>query len=423
MNTSTRIDFISGVPDTLYRRSGGKCSVPRCKNPTMGPFKENEKAVNMGVACHIYSASKNGPRGWGGKPSEFISSAKNGIWCCQYHASLIDKNKGNDYPVSVLFLWKKLIETRVLKEMNDFPSPLGWVDSIEFTTFLNYTALPKLKLSRYTLIFGKNGVGKTVLLEIAAAISNSKYANRFNGTSIKNENENYIPAVFEAKVVYTTVDYPHKEINLKIEDKQLFRMENRINYLLPPGDLEVIYSSNKDKIRSTDEDDIDYMMRVLNVDKSALFAICNIGTKTLITGTIMFEHAEEDDEEKWDKTYPKYKDDGEPYYELMFKPKDRDEFICFNCLSSSEQGMLILDLQITKAKEIAKQRLTLLLIEDLAIVFDENNFQNLLQVLEKEDFQVIVSIPPYITTSIINNKSKDLEYLKQWKLEEIGIKN
>lgn len=412
MSTSIRIDFISGVPDILYKRAGGKCSVPRCKNPTMGPFKENEGAVNMGVACHIYSASENGPRGWGGKTPEYISSAENGLWCCQYHASLIDKDKGNDYPVSVLFLWKRLIETRVLKEMNDFPSPLGWIDSIEFTTFLNYTTPPKLKLSRYTLIGGKNGVGKTVLLEIAAAISNSKYANRFNGTSIKNKDGNYIPAVFEAKVVYTTVDYPSKEINLKIEDKQLFRVENRIHYLLPPGDLEVIYSSNKDRIRLTDEDDIDYIMRVLNVDKSALFAISNIGTKALIAGEIIFEHTEE------------YKDNGEPYYELMFKHKDRDEFIYFNYLSSSEQGMLILDLQITKAKEIAKQRLTLLLIEDLAIVFDENNFKKLLQVLEKEDFQVIVSITPHRTTSIIdNNKLKDLEYLKQWKLEEIGIPN
>jgi len=422
MNSSNRIDFLSGVAETLYKRAGGRCSVPRCKNPTMGPFKENEGAVNMGVACHIYSASENGPRGWDGKSEKFISSAENGIWCCQYHASLIDKKKGNDYPASVLFLWKKLIETRVMKEMNDFPSPLGWVDTIEFTTFLNYVIRPKLKLSRYTLIFGENCVGKTVLLEMAAAISNSKYANRFNGTRIKNKNGDYIPAVFEAEVVYTTVDYPSKEINLKIDNGQLFRVENNINCLLPPGDLEVIYSSDKDRIRLTDEDDIDYMMRILNVDKSALFSITSIGTKALFSGEVIFEHAEEDDEENWDETYPKYKGDGEPYYELMFKPKNKDDFISFNCLSSSEKGMLILDLQITKAKEIAKQRLTLLLIEDLAIVFDKNNFQKLLQVLEKEDFQVVVSIPPYRASSIIeNNKLKNLEYLKQWKLETIGV--
>ena len=73
----------------------------------------------MGVACHIYSASENGPRGQGNKNSEFLGSEENGIWCCQYHANLIDKNNGVDYPVSTLFMWKKLAEARVLKEMNE----------------------------------------------------------------------------------------------------------------------------------------------------------------------------------------------------------------------------------------------------------------------------------------------------------------
>ncbi|MCP4119332.1 MAG: hypothetical protein GY737_28840 [Desulfobacteraceae bacterium] len=89
-----RINFNRGVPEILYRKAGGKCSVPRCKKPTMGLFYESDGTVNMGVACHIYSAAENGPRGRGGKRAEFISSDKNGIWCCQYHASLIDKNKG-----------------------------------------------------------------------------------------------------------------------------------------------------------------------------------------------------------------------------------------------------------------------------------------------------------------------------------------
>jgi len=41
----------------------------------MGPYFESERAVNMGVACHIYAASEDGPRGWGEKDEEFISSA------------------------------------------------------------------------------------------------------------------------------------------------------------------------------------------------------------------------------------------------------------------------------------------------------------------------------------------------------------
>ena len=179
----SRIDFKSGVPETLFRSVNGHCSVPRCKKPTTGPFYELIDSVNMGVACHIYSAAKDGPRGQGGKYKEFIESAENGIWCCQYHAAIIDKKKGVDYPASTLFAWKKLAEARVRKQMSDIPSPLGWVESIEFLTpHAHGFATPKILLSRYTILTGGNGRGKTALLEAAAAICNSKYFDRVSSS-------------------------------------------------------------------------------------------------------------------------------------------------------------------------------------------------------------------------------------------------
>lgn len=190
----------------------------------------------MGVACHIYSASENGPRGQGNKNSEFLGSAENGIWCCQYHANLIDKNNGVDYPASTLFMWKKLAEARVLKEMNDIPSPLGWVESINFTTFMNNHILPSIKLSRLTLLCGKNGTGKSSLLEFSASISNSKYSDRFINTKIKNNSGKYELAIFNAEVIYSTVDSFSKKISLKIENSILLRTENNKECLLPPGD-------------------------------------------------------------------------------------------------------------------------------------------------------------------------------------------
>lgn len=423
MGDKKRIDFKSGIPFILAKKANFKCSVPRCKTPTVGPFKENEGAVNLGVACHIYSASENGPRGWGGKTEDFISSEENGIWCCQYHASLIDKNEGKDYPVSVLFAWKKLIEARILKEMNDIPSPLGWIESIAFTSFLNRPIIPKLNLSRYTLIHGENGVGKTVLLEIAAAISNSKYADRFNGTQILDKNNQLVPAEFKAQVNYSTVDTFSKDLKMEIINKRLYRIENSQACLLSPGDLEVIYCSSKDLRRNDDEDDIDYMMRILNVDKSALFSLADIGTKTLLSGKIKFVHATEFDEDDFgeEKEYLKYKKNGEDYYELKFLSDNFPVDVSFKNLSSSEQGKLVLDLQIMKSREVAKQRLTLLLIEGLILTFDKYNFQKLLEILIKEDFQVVVSIPPYLYSEIISNDELiDVEYLYQWKLEGIG---
>lgn len=418
-----RIKFRSGVPDILYQQAGGRCSIPRCKNPTMGPFYEREGAVNMGVACHIYSAAKNGPRGRGGKDAEFISSEHNGIWCCQYHAALIDKSHGIDYPSGVLFAWKDLAEARTRKQMNDSPSPLGWVESIEFILFPITKTPPKLTLSRRTLMWGRNCSGKTSLLEAAASISQSRYADRFDGTKILGADGIYYPATFTAKVVYSTVDSLGKELNLEITGPKLTRRDGLVPSLLPPGDLEVIFLSESDRYKKTSEDDIDFMMRALNVDKSALFALASIGTKSIIPGEIKFEITEEFDDEE--KSYPRCKEDGEPYYELHFRFEQNEFFVTYSNLSHSEQGRLIVDLLITKAREVSKQRLTLLIVESLAVNFDSGNFEALLDALANEEFQVIVSLPPIREKEIIEPhdsmpKLKSLSYLSSWHLAIIG---
>ena len=417
----SRINFKSKVPEVLYKQAGGRCSVPRCTNPTMGQYKENEGAVNMGVACHIYSASEDGPRGWGNKDEVFISSEKNGIWCCAYHASLIDKIKGKDYTVGTLFSWKKLAEARNLKQMNDTPSPLGWVESIAISRLSNSSIRPNIELSRWNLLSGDNGVGKTALLEFAASISNAKYAERFSRNKA---------SIFEAFVNYCTVDSFEKEVKLSINDGYLKRFEDARECLLPPGDLEVIYCDLSDIKNRQHEDHIDLMQRILNVDHAALLSLCNIGTKTLMAGEIKFEAAILEDDNDWDietdsyKTKPKLKPDEEPFYDLMFKSNQHNNFISYGGLSTSGRARLILDLQITKARETAKQRLTLLLVEGLALNFDKVNFRALLCALEKEKFQTIVSIPPYRHHDIIEKIGsemalKDHDYLSSWRLKII----
>lgn len=418
-NDENRIEFSRDVPDILFRKAGGRCSVPRCKNPTMGPFSSSDGAVNMGVACHIYSAAKNGPRGWGDKKPDFIRSEENGIWCCHTHAALIDKNKGKDYSADTLFSWKELAEARVKKQMNDIPSPLGWVETISVTDFPLPQIRPTITLSRWNLLYGKQCVGKTTLLEFAASISNSKYAERFLG----NENR-----LFEATLNHSTVDDYDKKINLEILNKEFKRIENGQSCLLSPGDLEIIYCDDSDLRPLIHEDHIDLMQRVLNVDKAALMSLCEIGTKTLMSGEIKFEQATEyvEDQDSHEDDYisrPKLKLDGSPFYELQFKSKawKRNEFVSYERLATSEKAKLVLDLQITKGRETAKQRLTLLIVEGLAKNFDEDNFQNLLEALRREHFQAIVSIPPYLESIILDKKENEQhDYLTNWCLKAVG---
>ena len=106
---------------------------------------------------------------------------------------------------------------------------------------------------------------------------------------------------------------------------------------------------------------------------------------------------------------------------MHFKKRSGDFFTSFNGLSGSEQDRLILDLLISKTREVSKQRLTVLVIEDFALSLDAANFENLLRCLTAEDFQVLVLLPPAREKDVldVNNGERtlqSLEYLSPWKL-------
>ncbi len=81
----------------------------------MGPRMGEAGAANVGVAAHIKAAAK-GPRYDEHQTPEERSGFDNGIWLCQTHAALIDRDE-KTFPVELLQKWKKDAEQRAFDQL------------------------------------------------------------------------------------------------------------------------------------------------------------------------------------------------------------------------------------------------------------------------------------------------------------------
>jgi hypothetical protein len=111
-----RDDFSEEVKRTLANRVSNDCSNPECHTPTSGPQLDSTKALNIGVAAHITSASPGGPRFNPLLTGEQRSHADNGVWLCQNCAKLID-NDVSRFSETLLRAWKTIAEDRARNAM------------------------------------------------------------------------------------------------------------------------------------------------------------------------------------------------------------------------------------------------------------------------------------------------------------------
>ena len=121
----------------------------------------------------------------------------------------------------------------------------------------------------------------------------------------------------------------------------------------------------------------------------------------------------------------KFDDKDEAIYELEFEILGRDFYVPFYRLAGSEQVRFVTDLLIIKAREVAKQRLTLLLVDSSIAGLDGANFQRLLTALAKEDFQSVVVVSNVVEEDILERDSTgkiklaQLDYLEPWRLAQL----
>jgi hypothetical protein len=123
-----RDDFSEEVKRTLAHRVSNDCSNPDCHAPTSGPQLDSTKALNIGVAAHITSASSGGPRFNPLLTSEQRSHADNGIWLCQNCAKLIDNDVAR-FSETLLRAWKTIAEDRARNAIGKTATPVPETES------------------------------------------------------------------------------------------------------------------------------------------------------------------------------------------------------------------------------------------------------------------------------------------------------
>lgn len=112
-----RHDFLQSTVQRLRDRAGNVCSFPDCSVHTHGAAFTGDKAVGVGVACHIKAAAPGGPRYDREQSREERRHINNGIWMCQTHSKLVDADD-SAYSVETLHQWKQQAEERSNRLIN-----------------------------------------------------------------------------------------------------------------------------------------------------------------------------------------------------------------------------------------------------------------------------------------------------------------
>lgn len=114
-----RDEFNGKTTETLAKRASFICSNPDCRCLTVAASDVDDmKFLYTGKAAHITAASEGGPRYDENLTSEHRSDISNAIFLCSNCADMIDKNKGADFPTTMLLDWKDQHEKWVRDNLN-----------------------------------------------------------------------------------------------------------------------------------------------------------------------------------------------------------------------------------------------------------------------------------------------------------------
>lgn len=118
-------DFSSPTREVIAFRASLICSNPLCATLTVGPSDAlGPLALRLGEAAHIRAARPGEARYVETMTDEQRAHPDNGIWLCASCHTMIDKNKGIDFPAPVITGWKQKHEEIIRSLLHSHRSPL-----------------------------------------------------------------------------------------------------------------------------------------------------------------------------------------------------------------------------------------------------------------------------------------------------------
>lgn len=116
----TQVDgssFTAAVQEVVARRTGFRCSNPRCRKPTMGPFGTRfDSYIYLGEVAHICTTQPKSERFDGTLSIERRGGVANAIHLCCTCNKIVNQNPSgsasNGYTAALMREWKQQAEAQ-----------------------------------------------------------------------------------------------------------------------------------------------------------------------------------------------------------------------------------------------------------------------------------------------------------------------
>lgn len=380
-----RDEFSLDVKRRLAQRAGYLCSI--CSNITVGPSNESETSVNLtGVAAHITAASAGpGSRRYDASLSpEQRSSIDNGIWLCNTHADLIDGDEIT-YTTPYLKFVKETHELKIKLRQSGINVDKGVITKIELSNFGLITSPVVLEFTDRNIIYGDNGVGKTLIMELIASLADKTYLDRWTS-------ERRLKVNSFCNICYFKNQLDKFSLSIDNKDKVSYSFnDTQIPFLVPTMTILFIKESYWEYLRGI-TDEVKKTKSLIEL-LSSYFRLTEDEFVNVIGGIMR--------EKKFffnDINFNDKKDD------LLVTVSDRlnSPAFSFETLSGGEQLRVLLEITLKIAYYHSKFNSTILLIENTSFdSIDSAGINNLFDIIrnDKPNFQ-------FFFTTIQNTRYK-----------------